>query len=140
MSSVTERYVDSFHERNSPKSKELVRFLREHVGDLLRSVLYYDVDSCGLLYIRDDVADTYDERERANVLRDMRLEAIEKSHQEDLYFHGPLDCTIRCFEDAIEMHFLHGERCGTVVALDGEAFAVQNTFVGSCQNIMHEVL
>ncbi len=66
----------------------------------------------------------------------MRLEAIERAHQEDLYIHGSLNCTIRCFEDAIEMHFTHGELCGTAVALDGEAFAVQNTFVGTCLDIM----
>lgn len=119
------------------ESKELVTYLQEHVGDLLRSVLYYDADSCELLYIRDDVADAYDERERADVRRDMRLEAIEKSHQEDLYNHGSLNCTIRCFDDAIEMHFTHGELCGTAVALDGEAFAVQNTFVGACLDIMN---
>ncbi|KZN25860.1 hypothetical protein A4G99_05455 [Haladaptatus sp. R4] len=120
------------------ESRELVTYLQTHVGDLLRSVLYYDADSCELLYIRDDVADAYDEQERADVRRDMRLEAIEKSHQEDLYNHGSLNCTIRCFDDAIEMHFTHGELCGTAVALDGEAFAVQNTFVGACLDIMNE--
>jgi hypothetical protein len=66
----------------------------------------------------------------------MRLEAIEKSHQEDLYVHGSLNCTIRCFEDAVEMHFVHGERFSTAVALDGEVFAVQNTFVGRCLEVM----
>lgn len=118
------------------ESKELVTFLRDKVGDHLRSVLYYDDDTRDLLYIRDDVADAYDERGRADVLRDMRLEAIEKAHQEDLYIHGSLDCTIRCFDDAVEMHFIHGEACGTAVALDSEVFAVHNTFVGRCLDVM----
>ncbi|WP_266076459.1 DUF7522 family protein [Haladaptatus caseinilyticus] len=118
------------------ESKELVSFLQDRVGDHLRSVLYYDDDTHELLYIRDDVADAYDERARVDVLRDMRLEAIEKAHQEDLYIHGSLDCTIRCFDDAVEMHFIHGEARGTAVALDSEVFAVHNTFVGRCLEVM----
>ncbi|WP_458206402.1 DUF7522 family protein [Haladaptatus sp. NG-SE-30] len=118
------------------ESEELVTFLREHVGDHLRSVLYYDDDVSDLLYVRDDVADAYNENGRTNVIQDMRLEAIEKAHQEDLYVHGSLNCTIRCFEDAVEMHFVHGERSGTAVALDGEVFAVQNSFIGRCLEVM----
>ena len=118
------------------QSEELVEFLRDAVGDHLRSVLYYDDDGGDLLYMRDDVADDYSHREREDVLRDMRLEAIERVHQEDLYVHGSLNCTVRCFDDAVEMHFAHGDTSGTAVALDSEVFAVHNTFIGQCLDLM----
>lgn len=113
-------------------AEALTEFLRARVGDHLRSVIQYDDAGADLLYVRDDVADEYTDDEVERVVRDVRLEAVEKPHQESLYEHGPLDCTIRCFEDAVEMHFPHDERSGTAVALDGEVFAIHNTFVGEC--------
>lgn len=59
--------------------KELVTFLREQVGEHLRSVLYYDDNDWDVLSVHDDVADAYDERERMTILRDMRIEAIGES-------------------------------------------------------------
>ncbi|WP_227376413.1 hypothetical protein [Haladaptatus halobius] len=44
------------------ESKELVAFLREQVGEHLRSVLYYDDSDWDVLFVCDDVADAYDER------------------------------------------------------------------------------
>lgn len=120
-------------------ARELVAFLRERVGDHLRSVLFYDADDGELVYVRDDVREQYSDDQMADVVRDVRLEAIEKLHQEDLYVHGGLDCTVRCFEDAVEMHFVHDETRGTAVALDGEVFAAHNTFVGACRDIVESV-
>ncbi|WP_158057073.1 DUF7522 family protein [Halorussus halophilus] len=119
-------------------SEALADFLKQRVGDHLRSVLYYDSDGGNVLYLRDDVAEQYDDSEREKVLQDVRLEAFEKPHQEDLYEHGPLNCTVRCFEDAVEMHFAHDETSGTAVALDGEVFAIHNTFIGKCLEAMEE--
>src|SRR6056297_1653070 len=100
-------------------SEALTEFLRERVGDHLRSVIYYDDDGGEVLYVRDDVADQYTDDDIDQVVRDVRLEAVEKPHQESLYEHGPLNCTVRSFDDAVEMHFPHDETSGTAVALDG---------------------
>jgi hypothetical protein len=113
-------------------AESLTEFLKERVDDHLRSVIYYDDDGGDVLYVRDDVADEYTERDVAEVVRDVRLEAVEKPHQEDLYAHGSLNYTVRSFEDAVEMHFLHDETSGTAVALDGEVFASHDTFIGEC--------
>ncbi|MFC4551616.1 MULTISPECIES: DUF7522 family protein [Halorussus] len=120
------------------RSETLTDFLRNRVGDHLRSVLYYDESGGELLYIRDDVADRYSKTEVADVERDVRLEAVDKPHQEDLYDHGALNATVRCFDDAVEMHFPHDETSGTAVALDGEVFAIHNTFVGKCMELMDD--
>ncbi|WP_435178668.1 DUF7522 family protein [Halorussus sp. AFM4] len=117
-------------------SEALTEFLRERVGDHLRSVLAYDDEGADLLYVRDDVADQYTDEEMARVADDVRLEAIDKPHQESLYEHGRLDATVRSFEDAVEMHFPHDETSGTAVALDGEVFAIHDTFLGQCMNAM----
>ncbi|UPV73825.1 hypothetical protein M0R89_14925 [Halorussus limi] len=117
-------------------SEALTEFLRARVGDHLRSVIYYDDDGGEVLYVRDDVADEYTDGDIREVVRDVRLEAVEKPHQEDLYAHGPLNCTVRSFEDAVEMHFPHDETSGTAVALDGEVFAMHNTFIGQCLDAM----
>lgn len=117
-------------------AEALTTFLRDRVGDNLRSVIYYDDDGGDVLYVRDDVADEYTETDVEEVVRDVRLEAVEKPHQEDLYAHGPLNYTVRWFEDAVEMHFLHDETSGTAVALDREVFAIHDTFIGQCLDVM----
>ena len=119
-------------------SEALTEFLKGHVGDHLRSVLRYDETGGELLYVRDDVAEQYSRDEMAEVEQDVRLEAFGTSHQEDLYDHGSLNCTVRCFDDAVEMHFPRDETSGTAVALDGEVFAVHNTFVGRCIELMDD--
>lgn len=118
------------------QSEALTEFLEEYVGDHLRSVIHYDEDGGEILYVRDDVADKYTEKEVEKIVRDVRLEAVEKPHQESLYAHGPLNVTVRSFEDAVEMHFPNDETSGTAVALDGEVFAIHNTFIGQCMEVM----
>jgi len=117
-------------------SEALTEYLRDRVGEHLRSVLAYDGDGGELLYVRDDVADQYSEAEIANIVREVRLEAIEKPHQEDLYAHGSMNCTVRSFEDAVEIHLPRDETSGTVVAFDAEVFAIHNTFFGRCVDLL----
>ena len=122
----------------SEASEALTEFLEERVGDHLRSVIFYDDHGGEVLYVRDDVADEYTDEDIGEVVRDVRLEAVEKPHQESLYAHGPLNCTLRSFDDAVELHFPHDETSGTAVALDGEAFPMHNTFVSRCLDAMGE--
>jgi len=114
------------------RAEALTKSLREYVGDGLRSVLRYDEDGEELVYVRDDVADDYSETEVDQVFRDVRLEAVEKPHQEDLYEHGSLDCTVRWFDDAVEVHFPHDETSGTAVALDHEVLTDEDTLLHKC--------
>lgn len=119
-------------------SKALTEFLKGHVGQHLRSVLRYDDQGGEFLYLRDDVAEQYSDDEIEDVVREARLEGIDRHHQESLYDHGSLDCTVRSFEEAVEMHFARDETSGTAVALDGEVFAVHNTFLGRCIELMDD--
>lgn len=117
-------------------SGRLTDFLENRAGDHLRSVLRYDADEKNVVHVRDDVADEYSDDEVAAVMQDLRLEAIEKSYQENLYDHGGLNCTVRCFDDAIELHFPRDETAGTVVALDADVLEAEATFVGECMDAL----
>lgn len=116
-------------------ARDLSAFLQEQVGDNLRSVAYYDADDYDVVYLRDDVADEYTETDHERVGRDVRLENVERHLQEDLYVHGDLQCTVRCFEDAVEMHFALDDATGVTAALDAEALTAHRTFVGQCLDI-----
>ena len=116
----------------------LTDFLQTRVGDHLRSVLRYDENGGEFLHLRDDVADQYSDREMDQIVQDARLEAVDKPHQEDLYAHGRLNCTVRCFDDGVEIHFPSDETSGAVVALDGEVLVTHDTFIGQCIDAMVE--
>ncbi|WP_408957475.1 hypothetical protein [Natrinema sp. 74] len=86
--------------------------------DDLRSVSYYDEDESDHVYIRDDVKTKYDSSDIESVFREARLEAIDQQHQESLYSHGDLQCVLRCFEKAIELHLIKTQRKGVIAALE----------------------
>ncbi|WP_436346956.1 DUF7522 family protein [Natronorubrum sp. FCH18a] len=95
--------------------------LEYRFGDELRSVGYYDEGDSEHVYIRNDVKKKYDTSEIKNVFRDARLEAIDQDHQESLYIHGDLQCVLRCFENAIELHLIKDQNKGVLAAIDTAA-------------------
>lgn len=113
-------------------SEALVEFLQRRAGTHLRSVIHYTPDAHTVLYLRDDVSGTYTEEEIEHVVEDLRWESITAERQEDLYVHGALGCTLRCFEKAVEIHFSYDDLEGTAVALDAAAATQLNTFVKEC--------
>lgn len=112
----------------------LAAFLREQVGDGLRSVIYYDPEGYEVVFVREDVTG-YDDRTVEDIVTDLRADSYEQDIREDLHGHGSVNCTVWVFEEAIEMHFVAGERRGLAVALDAETFLAQRTFVGECLRV-----
>lgn len=111
---------------------DLIDFRRDTVGDNLRSVIYYHEDGYNLQFILDDVEPLYSEEEIEEVVQDLGVNAFGKPQQERFYLHGNLNCTNRCFEEAIEMNILLSDREGIGVALDDDASPDLQTFVGEC--------
>jgi len=68
-------------------------------------VSYYDAEDYEIVYLCDDVADQYSDTDHERVGREVRLESVTRPQQEGLYVHGRLECTVKAFEDAVEMHF-----------------------------------
>lgn len=112
--------------------ERVATFLQQEVGDELRSVIYYDKETFDLVYVRDDVREQYSERDLERVRQELGVASFGKPALEDLYVHGDLKCTVQCFEEAIEMHFLASDTEGIAVGLDPAAFATHRTFIGSC--------
>lgn len=112
--------------------EELTTFLKDKVNDELRSVIYYDEDTFELVYVRDDVRSQYSDEDLERIHQDLGLTSVGKPFLEDLYVHGELECSVHCFENAIEMHFIASETEGIAVALEPAAFLSHRTFVGQC--------
>ncbi|UPV74614.1 hypothetical protein M0R89_00755 [Halorussus limi] len=112
----------------------LADFLHEQVGDGLRSVIYHDRDEYEVVFVREDLED-YDGEEIDDIVADLWADSYEQAIREDLRGHGPLNCTVWVFEDAIEMHFVADDRRGIAVALDTETFLAQSSFIGQCLGV-----
>ncbi|WP_436343109.1 DUF7522 family protein [Natronorubrum sp. FCH18a] len=103
------------------RAEELVTFIQQEAGTLVRSVAYFDEDKRELLYVRGDIEDLYSKNEIQTVFNDLSFDSLGKEHTEQMYVHGELNCIVRHFAEAIELHFPHGEKSGTAIALDPNA-------------------
>lgn len=106
--------------------------LSDRFGEALRSVAHYDDDGTELEYVRDDVEADYQKGDIDSVFRNAKLEALDQHHQESLYTHGNLQCTLRCFEDATELHFVQHESRGIVAAVDTGALSDLRGLIDDC--------
>ncbi|WP_436343111.1 hypothetical protein [Natronorubrum sp. FCH18a] len=105
----------------SAEANRLYEQFEERFGDALRSVCYYDGDGNNIEHIREEIETEYKNGDLDRVFREARLEAIGNQHQESMYIHGSLQCTLRCFEDATELHIILSETEGLMAAVDAGA-------------------
>lgn len=112
--------------------EQLTEFLKQEVGNELRSVIHYDKETFEVVYARNDVKDEYTEDDLEDVRQELGVATFGKPAMEELYVHGDLQCTVHCFENAVEMQFLVSETEGIAVGLDPAAFVTHRTFIGRC--------
>lgn len=119
-------------------TSRLAAYLRTELGDDLRSVIHYDAGAYELVYVRDDVRERCSRNDLDEVVRELDIETREKKIKENLYAHGELDCTIRCFERGIEIQFVIGDQWaeGIAVGLEREALDRVDVLVGECLEII----
>lgn len=115
---------------------ELADFLEKRAGDNLRSVIHYDEGDYSIVYSRDDVWENYSEDGIESVVTELQMENIERAHQENLYVHGGLNCSIRCFENGVEFHFPHSAQAGAAVAMDPQTVEELYSFIGDCLTVI----
>lgn len=115
-----------------PNPEQLTTFLVDELDDDLRSVIHFAEDTFDLIHVRDDVRERYSDDDLEEVRQDLTFGSLAKPALEDVYVHGDLYCTVRCFENAIEMLFLQSDTEGIAVALEPAAFVAQRSFVGKC--------
>ncbi|MFC4440453.1 MULTISPECIES: hypothetical protein [Natrialbaceae] len=88
------------------------------------------------VFIRDDIESTYDSLELGQIIRDVRLEAIDSENQGSMYAHGELLYTARCFTDATELHALVDEITGFMIAVDAGAINDFRETIEFCREIL----
>lgn len=111
---------------------QFVEFLREQVGDELRSVIWHDPGDFEVVYAREDVLATYSAEEIEDVVDELLMTSFSKSVKERVYSHGGLECLIEYYEDGIELHVILEGGEGIAVGFDRQAVATRDSFVGEC--------
>ena len=111
---------------------EFVQFALDQAGDAVRSVVQYDATDSEVLFLRDDVAGTYDALGVETVIAALRREGEQAERQEHVYAHGELNCIVRAFDGGLEMHFPYGDAEGIAVALEPRAAQQLYSFVDDC--------
>lgn len=100
---------------------DFVAHLQQEAGDYLRSVIYFDGQDHEVAYARENLRDEYTDRDYERIVESPLAESSARNQAEDLYVHGHLNCIVRSFEDAIELHFPKSAYSGTAIALDSRA-------------------
>ncbi|WP_207587129.1 hypothetical protein [Halomontanus rarus] len=118
-------------------AKDLVTFMEDEASEYLRSVAHFDGKDRKVLYLEDDIEDQYSEDELEEVFDSLFFESFDRSHQEHMYPHGQLNCIVRCFDEALELHFPHSDTAGTAVALEPEATSDLEGLVDDCLNELY---
>lgn len=113
-------------------AERLAEFLREELGEDLRSVIWYADGEFEVVHAREDVRAAYEADEIDELVRDLVLESLHKPTKEGLYTHGELQCVVECYDDGIEMHFVRDDGAGIAVGIEPAAFVSHRTFVGKC--------
>lgn len=99
---------------------DLAAYLKEHAGESVHRILYYELEHYEVIYLREDVADRYPEAKLAEIAREARFEAIEAPMYEDMYTpdHGPLQSQIKWYTNVVELNFPLNEHTGYTIALE----------------------
>lgn len=118
----------------------LEAFFKDEVGEHLRSIIKYEVDTKELTYIRDDIAELYSTEEIESAVDSSRMESLSVPMNESIYSgdHGDVLCLVTCFEQVIEMNFVLDDGLGSVVALDIEALDGSYGLISQARTIVEE--
>lgn len=119
---------------------DLIAFLRDNVGDNLRSVTTYDLgrDDYDIVYAREDVLAEYTEEAIDRLVSSYQWESTATFVEENRYEHGRLNCIVRSFEDGVEINLVDdGNGAGVAIGLEAGTFLAHNTFIGKCMELVH---
>lgn len=98
----------------------VTEFVRDEVGDRLRSVVAYDEDGYDVVYIRSDVRELYATDALDTIMQDARLQALERPLIADAFADdiGDLTCQVKLFDEIVEVNVTLTEAEGVVVAME----------------------
>lgn len=111
--------------------RELITYLRSQAGDYLRGVATYNAEEYSVLYLRDDLRTQHFETDLDKIHDRLRYES--RAREQRAFPFGPLDGTVRLFEEAMVLHYPHTQERGTVITLDPEVGRDLAAFMRECE-------
>lgn len=99
-------------------SEALAEFFRDEAGQSLRLVGHYTDDSFDILYLRDDLADEYDDGDFEASFEVHRRDQAAAAEQGEVVQAGDQHCTLRVYDEAIVFNFTQTDDVGTIVSVN----------------------
>ncbi len=111
-------------------ANDLTTYLVDRVGQDLRGVLQYDGDDTKTLHLRDDLRQSEMQSRIDRMLRRLKPESMRA--EEAAFSFGDLHVTVRCFDEAIILHFPTEQEQGIVVSLEPAIATDLTSFARTC--------
>jgi hypothetical protein len=109
-------------------AQSLAERYRTMTPDGLRMVVWYGGDEHEVVYVRDDVAETYSPEELEENVKQLVVEGLsDPPTQEQFRLFGETNTVIREFEHATVLHFPVDEFTGVAVTFDNEVASSLDT-------------
>lgn len=110
----------------------VVDAFQNRFGDDLRGVIEYaDREEFEVRYLRDDLADRFDEAHTEDIVQELLTESFSKRLQEGSFELGRLTCSVRLFDCAAVVHVLDEEGTGVAASFE-PAVIIDGGFVDQC--------
>jgi len=108
----------------------LTTYLIDRIGQDLRGVVEYDEMDTITLHLRDDIQNSRVQDQIDQILQ--RLKSETERAEEAAFQLGDLHVSVRCFEDAVILHFPTGREEGVVVSVEPSVASDLTSFARTC--------
>lgn len=110
-------------------SESIAAFFRQETGQALRLVAHYDDESSDIVYLRDDLEETYDDSDFRETFQTHRADRAAAAGQSETIEAGTQHCTLRVYDSAIVFNFCQTDNVGTIVSVNPNVGRNLLTFV-----------
>jgi len=109
---------------------DLTSYLVDRVGQDLRGVIQYVGNDTKTLHLRDDLRQSEVQKRIDRMLQRLKPESMRA--EAEAFPFDDLHVTVRCFDEAIILHFPIGQGRGIVVALEPAVATDLASFARTC--------
>lgn len=113
-------------------AKRLSDFLQDEARTNLHSVIYYDSGEYELVYAHKELNKRYVEGDIEDIVKELGIQSLERSLKENAYHHGDLRCSVKWFDDGIELYIFLDEKEGIAVGFGPRRFVESRSFLWRC--------
>jgi len=109
---------------------DLTEYLVDRIDQDLRGVVEYDEMDTKTLHLRDDIQQSRVQNQIGQILQRLKPETAQA--EEAAFQLGNLHVTVRCFGDAVILHFPTGRDEGVIVSLEPSVASDLTAFARTC--------